>query len=203
MFDWRKDYFNRNLDDSLISEYPWLHYRPRKKTAIELANQLRIDTYNQHIYSNKKEISKWDYFLIRSRRWVQSLRTSLTLETKHLLKPRNLLLKTRRLLQRIRELLVLSITVGAKTKDSVLFHVSDRDYYRMSRRPILIPLRLDTLVHSDRLDISDQVMSNLEREGLLPKFCSDCGNDFINRWRHPEHKDLHYICHLIENEYVY
>lgn len=201
MFDWRKEYFNRNLDDSLISEYPWLHYRPRKKTAIELANQLRTDTFNQHIYSNKKEISKWDYFLIRSKQWLTNSRISLILEIKHLLKLKNLWLRLKRMSQKIKELL--NLIVGEYTQETMLFHASDQDYYRLSRKPILIPLRLDTLVHSDRLDISELVMSNLQREKLLPQFCSDCGGTFKDRWRHPEHKDLHYICHLIESEYVY
>ena len=175
MFKWRRDKYNREMDEAIIHEYPWMHYRPRKGTAIELAKQLKSDTLNKHIYSYKKEISKWESFQVRSKQWLERSIRSLTLEIEHYSKPKNLMFLTKRWLKRISVFPVIFISEN------------------ISKLVILAASKLSVL----SLQFYHFVLDVVHTKELLPSHCSDCGLPFKNRWRHPEQRDKHTICVII------
>lgn len=198
MFSWRKDKYNKEMDEALIYEYPWMHYRPRKKTAIGFAEEFQKDLLSKHIYSNKKEISKWEHFLVHSKQWLTNLKVSSVREIKHLSKPKNLMLRTKRYLRKINGFL---LTVGSILFTMISDPEENNGKAQSSKGPVYGLLLLDILADSVR---SEDLIRKYERDlynSQLPDKCSDCGGTFYHRWRHPVHKDLHYICHLIEREF--
>lgn len=177
MFDHLKDPFIKRMDERLIKAYPGFHYRMRKKNALRLGEQSKREFFNKHFYP-QKELSKWEFFQIRSKQWLRRYNPFSLQEIKHILKPRNIIFRMKRWLSKTIEFL----QVMAGAVEDVMLGTSDYS---------------DPL---DQLNRFEQMVELSRRERKLPDKCSDCGNTFKNRWRDPVQKDKHLICTILKNQ---
>ena len=103
MFAWRKDSMNLLADEVLIEKYPWLHYRPRKKNAIEVAGNVKRRAILNYIYSFKPKVSKWELLKGRSIGFLKELLISVKRIIENN-KPLSLWKRGKRRLRKIKEL---------------------------------------------------------------------------------------------------
>lgn len=182
MFKWLKNTWNKKMDKILIEEYPWMHYRLRKSTAIQLALSEQQKQIQSHIYSYRREYTKWEYFQIRLKQSLTELKDSFLREIKHYTKLKNL----KHLLMRgLQKTSVLKKALQVVTKYAIrLVSATSELFHRFSLF----------------------VLGKVHTKEPLPSICTDCGLPFdyktekgeIHRFRYPDNQSKHLICGILE-----